>query len=79
MIRCEHTVERKHIAWARGFAEALQPYASGAHLLNFLGEDETENAIKAAFGSNYERLVEVKNRHDPANFFRVNQNIAPTV
>jgi len=70
---------KRHVAWARGFAKALQPYASGAYLLNFLGEDESENVIKAAFGPNYGRLIEIKNRYDPDNFFRVNQNIRPTV
>ena len=54
----------------------MAPFRSGAYLLNFLGE-EGDDTIKAAFGSNYERLVEVKTKYDPANFFRVNQNIRP--
>jgi FAD/FMN-containing dehydrogenase len=66
----------QHIAWARGFAEALQPYASKAQLLNALGE-ESESVIKAAFGGNYQRLAEVKRHYDPENFFRINQNIRP--
>jgi hypothetical protein len=33
--------------------------------------------IRAAFGANYERLVAVKSKYDPTNFFRVNQNIVP--
>ena len=49
---------------------------SGDYLLNFLGE-ESEDIIKAAFGANYARLVEVKTKYDPDNFFRVNQNIQP--
>ena len=66
----------RHINWTRTFAEAMAPFRSGAYLLNFLGE-EGDDTIKAAFGSNYERLVEVKTKYDPANFFRVNQNIRP--
>jgi FAD/FMN-containing dehydrogenase len=44
--------------------------------VNFLGA-EGEQRIRAAYGANYERLVQVKRRYDPTNFFRVNQNIAP--
>jgi FAD/FMN-containing dehydrogenase len=33
--------------------------------------------VKATYGDNYERLVEIKNKYDPANLFRVNQNIRP--
>jgi hypothetical protein len=67
----------RHIGWVRGFAEAMTPYRSGAYLLNFLGE-EGDDTIRAAFGGNYDRLVEIKRKYDPDNFFRRNQNIQPT-
>ncbi len=66
----------RHIEWTRGFADAMAPFRSGDYLLNFLG-DETEDTIRASFGSNYARLVEVKTKYDPTNFFRVNQNVKP--
>ena len=66
----------RHVAWARAFADDMSAYRSGDYLLNFLGEGE-DDAIKAAFGPNYLRLVEVKTKYDPTNFFRVNQNIQP--
>jgi FAD/FMN-containing dehydrogenase len=66
----------RHIAWTRGIADAMAPFRSGAYLLNALG-DESEEIVRAAFGVNYERLVEVKSRYDPTNFFRVNLNITP--
>jgi hypothetical protein len=68
----------RHIAWTRNFAEAVRPFSSGNYLLNFLGQ-ESEEIIKAAFGPNYERLVEIKNKYDPTNFFCQNQNIKPTL
>ncbi len=67
----------QHIEWTRSLARALEPLASGAVLLNFLGEDADRKDIKAAFGANYERLQAVKKKYDPKNFFRVNQNIEP--
>jgi hypothetical protein len=67
-----------NIAWTRSLSKALEPFGSGAYLLNFLAADD-DNRIRAAFGQNYDRLVEVKNRYDPTNFFSVNQNIKPSV
>ncbi len=67
----------QNIAWTRSLASALEPFASGAVLLNFLGEDADRKDIQAAFGANYERLQAVKKKFDPKNFFRVNQNIEP--
>jgi FAD/FMN-containing dehydrogenase len=67
----------RHIGWARDFFDAMQPYARGRVYLNFLGE-EGGNRVRQAYGArNYERLVELKRVYDPANFFRLNQNIEP--
>ena len=72
----EPAESERHIEWTRGFADAMTPFRSGDYLLNFLG-DENEDTIRASFGSNYARLVEVKSKYDPTNFFRVNQNVKP--
>jgi hypothetical protein len=69
---------QRHIEWARGLADAMRPFSSGAYLLNFLG-DEGETTIKAAFGPNYDRLMAIKKKYDPKNFFCMNQNIKPEV
>ncbi|HTG59811.1 MAG TPA: BBE domain-containing protein, partial [Terriglobia bacterium] len=69
---------QRHIGWARGLADAMRPFSSGAYFLNFLGE-EGEDTIKAAYGPNYDRLMAVKKKYDPKNFFRLNQNIKPAV
>src|SRR6202008_3011226 len=66
----------KNVAWARAFSEALKPYSSNAYLLNFIG-DEGPETIRGAFGSNYARLVELKTKYDPTNFFSLNQNVEP--
>jgi hypothetical protein len=69
---------QRHIEWARDLAASMRSFSSGAYLLNFLGE-EGEDTIKAAFGSNYDRLMSVKKEYDPKNFFCLNQNIKPEV
>lgn len=63
-----------HVAWARDAWDAMQPFSSGGFLLNFLSE-ESHDVVRAAFGSNYERLAELKRKYDPSNFFSLNQNI----
>jgi FAD/FMN-containing dehydrogenase len=72
-------VESGHedIEWARAMWSALAPYSTGGVYVNFLG-DEGQERVKAAYGlKNYERLVALKDRYDPTNFFRLNQNIRP--
>ena len=69
---------QRHIEWARGLADSMRRFSSGAYLLNFLGE-EGEDTIKAAFGPNYDRLTAIKKKYDPRNFFCLNQNIKPDV
>ena len=62
--------------WAREYWKALRPYTMGNAYVNFMME-EGEDRIKATYGDNYQRLVAVKKKYDPTNFFRVNQNIKP--
>ncbi|WP_340114787.1 FAD-binding oxidoreductase [Maribellus mangrovi] len=68
----------KHIAWTRNFSRAMQAYSTGQKYLNFMG-DEDRSRVKAAYDPiTYERLVALKNKYDPTNFFRLNQNIELT-
>jgi hypothetical protein len=69
---------QRHIGWARGLADSMRPFSSGAYFLNFLGE-EGEDTVKAAFGPNYDRLTAIKKKYDPKNFFCMNQNIKPKI
>jgi len=63
--------------WARGYYDALHPHSAGGAYVNFLMHDEGAERVRATYDGNYDRLVEVKRRYDPANLFRINQNIAP--
>jgi len=64
------------ISWARAFYGAAAPFASGGAYVNFMTGDEAAR-VPAAYGENYQRLVDLKRRFDPENVFRTNQNIAP--
>ena len=68
--------DKKCISWARDFYKEMAPYATGGVYVNFLTEDETERT-EAAYGDNFDRLRRTKERYDPNNFFRLNQNISP--
>jgi FAD/FMN-containing dehydrogenase len=66
-----------HIRWACDYFAALQPHARDRVYLNFLG-DEGSDRVRQAFGaSTYDRLAKLKAKHDPDNFFRLNQNVRP--
>jgi hypothetical protein len=64
------------VTWARNYWQALHPYSAGGAYVNFM-MDEGEERVKATYRGNYERLAAIKAKYDPANVFRVNQNIAP--
>jgi FAD/FMN-containing dehydrogenase len=68
--------DARGIRWARDFFTASAPFASGGAYVNFLTADEGDR-VHAAYGSNYDRLAQVKRTYDPDNLFRTNQNIAP--
>ena len=68
-----------HVQWTREFWTAVEPFASGQVYVNHLDAEEGTTRIKAAYTHGYERLVALKNKYDPTNLFRLNQNIKPTV
>ena len=67
--------------WGREFWEAMQPFSTGGVYVNYLGREADEGSarIVAAYGpEKYARLVALKNKYDPTNLFRLNQNIKPS-
>lgn len=63
--------------WTKDYHDALHPYSAGGAYVNFM-MDEGEDRVKASYKDNYEKLVKIKNKYDPNNLFRVNQNIKPS-
>jgi FAD/FMN-containing dehydrogenase len=69
--------KEKITKWTKDYFDALHPYSAGGAYVNFMME-EGEERVKATYGDNYQRLVAIKNKYDPQNLFRVNQNIKPS-
>ena len=65
------------IRWTRAQIEAAKPHSPGGSYLNFPGVGADPEAVREAYGPNYDRLAKIKAAHDPANMFRMNQNILP--
>ncbi len=68
-----------HIRWTGDFWSAVRPFSAGGVYVNFLGQEGSERVREAYGQAKYERLIALKNRYDPTNRFRVNQNIPPSV
>ncbi len=67
----------RNIAWTRDFFNAMRPFAAPGAYVNYLGGDEGTEGLKSAYGAKLARLKALKTKYDPANLFRMNQNIAP--
>jgi FAD/FMN-containing dehydrogenase len=63
--------------WAADLWYAMHPFSTGGAYINFM-TNESRSRVEAAYGQKYERLVALKDKYDPTNFFRLNQNIRPS-
>ncbi len=72
------TEDARHIAFTRDAIERLSAYSDGSMYIHYNVLEDTDG-LKAAYGSVYDRLAQVKAKYDPMNLFRVNQNIKPDV
>ena len=67
----------RHIEWVRSFFGALEPYSQGVYV-NFTNDDSSERVRTGAYSAEqWTRLVGLKAKYDPTNFFRMNANIPP--
>jgi FAD/FMN-containing dehydrogenase len=75
----EPAEDERTIGWVRRLWESLRPFTSGGVYVNYQMADEGEDRLRGAYGpEKYERLVALKDKYDPTNLFRLNQNIRPT-
>jgi len=68
----------KNVQWTRECWNALQLFLIEGAYSNYIS-DEGDKFARASYGANYHRLVALKNKYDPTNFFRMNHNIKPTI
>jgi FAD/FMN-containing dehydrogenase len=67
----------RNIAWARESYDLMRPSFAPGRYVNYLGDDDGEDAVVAAYGPNHQRLRTLKAKYDPTNLFHLNQNIRP--
>jgi FAD/FMN-containing dehydrogenase len=67
----------RNIAWGRESYDRMLPYFASGRYVNYLGEDDGEDAVSVAYGPNYLRLRALKTKYDPTNLFHLNHNIRP--
>lgn len=65
-------------AWCKKYWEALHPHSAGGAYVNFM-MDEGQDRVQATYREHYPKLAAIKQKFDPGNLFRVNQNIKPAV
>jgi FAD/FMN-containing dehydrogenase len=71
--------DEKNVAWARATYDALRPHMARESYASYQIEEDRENALEQAYGTNYQRLVALKSKLDPTNLFHLNSNVRPTM
>src|SRR5690606_19519712 len=67
----------RYVQWIRDAWMRLRPFSTGATYINFQSADEDDDRIRASYGANFARLVDLKRTYDPGNLFRGNRNLRP--
>lgn len=69
--------DEKNIAWARQFGDELNSSSTGGAYVNYMANSDNPAAVRVAYEANFERLVSVKRKYDPDDFFNSNEIINP--
>jgi FAD/FMN-containing dehydrogenase len=66
------------LAWVKSWAPVIEPYRMAGVPMTF-SADSGDERVRATYGEDkYARLVALKDKYDPENLFRLNQNIKPS-
>jgi hypothetical protein len=72
----EASADADNISWILGLFNKLRPAMKPGVYVNFMSADE-QDRVPEAYHERWDRMVAVKSRYDPTNFFRLNQNVPP--
>lgn len=72
------SADAANISWIRGLFKTLRPAMKPGVYVNFMSGDE-QDRVPEAYRERWDRMVAIKTRYDPDNFFRLNQNVPPKV
>jgi hypothetical protein len=72
----DHSQDQKNAAVLHDMWKTFEPYTKGYYVNTEPSADERR--LRATYGDNYARLVQLKNKYDPTNLFHLNANIKPT-
>ncbi len=67
----------RHIRWVRGVWDQMDPLMEHRGYINHIADDDGAEKVRASYGSNFDRLRQLKTKYDPGNLFRLNPNIVP--
>ncbi|WP_224336732.1 FAD-binding oxidoreductase [Haloprofundus halobius] len=73
----EEPNEKRFTQWVRDAWTGLRPFSTGGNYVNFQTADDGDERIRATYGDNFDRLVEIKTKYNPENVFRSNRNVRP--
>ena len=69
----EPDADERNIAWTRQFGDELNSLSTGGAYVNYMANSDDRAAVRAAYEGNFERLMEVKRKYDPDDFFSSNE------
>jgi hypothetical protein len=72
----ETSADALHTCWIRSLFQKLRPAMKPGVYINFMSGDE-QARVPEAYQQQWERMVAVKTKYDPGNFFHLNQNVQP--
>jgi hypothetical protein len=72
----DHSQDERNTAVLRDLWKVFEPFTKGYYVNTEPSADERR--LRETYGENYPRLVQLKNKYDPTNLFRLNANIKPT-
>ncbi len=72
----DRTQDKQNLQQGRALWEVFEPFTENYYVNTEPSADEKR--LRATYGDNYPRLVQLKKKFDPMNLFRLNANIKPT-